>query len=366
MKIALLIDKKSNFQEPFLEKVEFIANLLESTKEVSVIRGSWASSATSQGIGIDASSLVSEIELDASVREHDSYIYVTKAKIIGNKYSGGSLQLLSFHTLKNIEGASISDIYIHSSGIFSSIATEVEDAFLQGCVEDPKSLPKDPRSFLPLKDAVLVIHGMNTYAEWEKRLFAYLNTQDIRVDTGSYGHFLGVISPGKRKNIRNKIYSAYDNFISTYPKNEYRHTVIAHSYGTYGFFDYLDKHSTDILPDTMIFTAPIVQSNHKLWEKIAGKGTRIFIEVAKRDWVVKAAPLLHLFFAELAGTSGFRGSKGGCAVHDLLMSEEEFLDEISKADHARPINIIYSGKSHSDFFTPDHWEKRWLAIIKSR
>ncbi|MCG7877072.1 MAG: hypothetical protein JAY75_08195 [Candidatus Thiodiazotropha taylori] len=364
MKIVILVDKKSHFPESFFEKIVVISKVSSRIEDIDIIKEHTIEPNSSVG-GINRPDLDTLLRV-WQIDYYDISVFITKAKLVGENHVASDRYSVSFHNLDNIGDATVANIYHYIHHVFDGLLTDAESNFLKSCVNAPSELDVSPRAFLPLKEAALVIHGMNTQAYWEKDLSTFMSGNEIYPASGSYGRLLNVVWPPRRKDVRNQVRESYERFITSFPKDEYRLTIIAHSYGTYAFFDFLDKHAYDVFPDIIIFTAPIIRRKHCLWRSLSKRSVRVFVEVAKRDGVAKIAALLQLFRAELAGWTGVFGVKNGIDINISAMTTPEFDNQISKAGFNKPINLKYTGKTHSDFFTTDHFERRWLRIMRNR
>ncbi|MCG7925267.1 MAG: hypothetical protein JAY67_06945 [Candidatus Thiodiazotropha taylori] len=365
MKIEILVDKKSRFPEKLLETISGIKHIAHKISDIS-INYHHEIDCPIFGVYINSDILAESLTEHQNASNYDRTIYVTKAALSRELNAHSKVSAISFYEACELEQIQISDILDLFESYFLFLLTEAEKEYL---IKSKHPIKKpDPllRFKLPLKEVVMIIHGMNTYAYWEKDLTTFLNSRGIFTASGYYEHFLGVMIPSKRNDVRSIILSKYQQMIEDYPSDQFRHTVIAHSFGTYGFFDVLHNESISKFPDTIIFAAPILDRKNKLWNKLISKNIRIYLDIGKRDYVTKIAGLLRLTGASLVGLSGWFGVKEANNLSIESLTPEEYLYLIKTTGNNLPVNLIHKGKGHSDYFSNSHFENRWLPLIKQK
>ena len=175
-----------------------------------------------------------------------------------------------------------------------------------------------------------------------------------------------VIRPYKRKEVRNNIAASYQEYLQRYPRENFRRVVVAHSFGSYAFFDMLQTLRFDEYPDAIILSGSIINRKSEIWSDLKEKGVTVFIEYRKSDLVVRAAPLLWFTGAKYVGWSGLKGVSGGVEFDGSKLNSDEFVDALKSNINERIFNISYPNDGHSDGLEQAHMEKRLLPMIQYR
>lgn len=362
MKIEILIDGKSEFPEEFIATIKGVKYLSSKITDIAVNQ-SHEIICPRSGMYLDGDFLVSELHKRNKLLSYDKTVFLTKAPL-SSQIQDEEISTYSFYDYSSQDFQNIEKILKLFDDPFSNLLTEAEKRNALSIRHPVYGHDSALRFKLPLKDVVFTIHGMNTHANWEKDLAGILNRNGVFMASGHYDKFLKVVIPSKRAEVRSIITKKYDEMVRSFPPDEFRYTVIAHSYGTYGFFDVLVNEAPHRHPDTIIFAASILDRKHTLWGELARKGTRVYLDIGKRDFVTKVAGFLRLTGANLAGLSGWLGVKGGCDITVDGLTPEAYLQEIRSSGHNKSVNLIHTGKRHSDYFSDSHFENRWLPIIK--
>jgi tetratricopeptide (TPR) repeat protein len=148
------------------------------------------------------------------------------------------------------------------------------------------------------KPLVISLHGIRTFAPWQKVLADELGAKGFESKTLDYG-FLGalkVILPWKRKA---QVKWFRDEYTSKIPDGNLP-SIICHSFGTYLVARAMENYE-GIKFDQIILCGSIIPPDYD-WQVLFDRGQvkRVLNECAKKDLVVKASP----FFISDAGPSG--------------------------------------------------------------
>lgn len=151
------------------------------------------------------------------------------------------------------------------------------------------------------KKLVITLHGMRTFAPWQKVLADELGTAGFESKTFDYGFFgiLRVILPWKRKA---QVKWFCDRYLDKVPNGRLP-SIISHSFGTYMIARAMESYG-GINFDQVILCGSIVPTDYD-WRVLFERGQvkRILNECARRDIVVKASP----YVIKDAGPSGAYG-----------------------------------------------------------
>ena len=363
MKIEILIDEKSKFPRDFLLTISGLQYVASSISAISV-NTYHNVKCTKQGVYIDGYSLINELAAHHNTSAFERTLFLTKAALPPDLRKLEDVFTISFYELQGIENIAIQKLLEILNEPLGDLITDVEERYLASVQHPIAKIDPDLRFKLPLDPVVMPIHGMNTPARWEKELTTLLNSEDISTFSGEYDVFRGVFSDSARSKVRSIILSKYEEMLEKYPDTQYRHVVIAHSYGTYGLFDMFQRETISKYPDCIILAAPILSRKNRLWKDLVDHNVRIYLDIGKRDWVVRTAPLLRLFRANLAGLSGYYGVKGGTDVDLSSPISSEYIEKLKSINSKTPVNLIYPGKGHSDYFSRSHFKNRWLPLIR--
>ena len=153
------------------------------------------------------------------------------------------------------------------------------------------------------KDLVITLHGIRTFAPWQKDLADELGKAGFNTKSLQYGYFssLRLIRPSQRRKSIEWFRDQYTQISREYP--DVVPSIIAHSFGTYLVARALEMFD-GIKFDQVILCGSIVPQDYD-WNQLFENGqvNRVLNECAKKDIVVKAAP----FFVQDAGPSGAHG-----------------------------------------------------------
>lgn len=373
VKVRVALDNEIGEIERFRMVVAFIDRMLDSIDiiqhHVTITELQYL-----QGRGYRKSDVVKKIENDVYREEVGSPIICITPKRIYNDLSDGRsyhTNIISLYGITETAAETIRKIVEMVAEIYPNKVCEAELRYFRSTSSFPlfdKELAARER-LLPLGDAVMVVHGMCTQARWERTLATYLNKPGTGWSyfTSEYGVFRKVMWPRAWKGVRDEVVlKNYRNFLRDYPRKEWRHHVVTHSFGTYLFADMLLTHGAPSYPESILFVASIVASKTD-WTSIVAHGTRIVCECAGKDKVLCAAPALWLTGAGKVGRSGVKGFRIPhdmvVDIEDAALSYNEFVRKVKENQHKRIINVFYPYKGHSDFFNEAHFEERWLPLL---
>lgn len=151
------------------------------------------------------------------------------------------------------------------------------------------------------KPIVITLHGIRTFAPWQKELADELSAADFETRSFDYGFFgaLRVILPWKRKA---QIKWFRDQYRDRVPVGRVP-SIIAHSFGTYMIAGALENYDT-IKFDQIILSGSIIPRDYD-WQTLVDREQtrRVLNECGKQDIVVKVAP----YVIADAGHSGAHG-----------------------------------------------------------
>ena len=176
---------------------------------------------------------------------------------------------------------------------------------------------------------VITLHGIRTFAPWQKELADELGKAGFYTKSLHYGYFSSwkLIRSSKRRRQIEWFREQYTQIVSEYSGTT--PSIIAHSFGTYIVARALEVFN-GIKFDQVILCGSIIPRNYdwlELFEQ--GQVKRVLNECAKKDIVVKAAP----FFISDAGASGAYGFK---PVQDDHLCQRT----ISKFTHSDYLHVL--------------------------
>jgi hypothetical protein len=188
------------------------------------------------------------------------------------------------------------------------------------------------------KPLVITLHGIRTFAPWQKVLADELGAKGFESKTLDYG-FLGalkVILPWKRKA---QVKWFRDEYTSKIPDGELP-SIICHSFGTYMVARAMESYE-GIKFNQIILCGSIIPPDYD-WQTLFERGqvNRVLNECAKKDIVVKASP----FFIGDAGPSGAQG--------------------FDSRDDNRLCQRYVSKFGHSDYLHSLNYRTNWLPFLK--
>ena len=373
LKIRVILDPKMEDMDHFDASIKFLDSMLSSinlVRDQEVIANLQYSS-----FGYHKSTILEKINGD--IHKDSPVIFITRGRVYNdaNDSYNQNMKILSFYEIRgkstNLGNLAIKQLFKLISETYPQQICDAESLYFNNTDNFPYLTENflTRQNILPLGNVVMSIPGMNTEGIWEKNLATYLNKQNWKHFNGDYGKFYKIMCPSARNYLRDGIIlNKYQDLLSTYPKNQWRHHIIAHSFGTYLFVDMLLTHSVTSYPESILFIASILSPTINL-TKIIENGTRIICECAGRDIIVKAAPALRLTGAAIVGLSGVKGFLSPpetiLNIKDTGMTYDEFVDKLQKNSDKRIINIFYPYKKHSEFFVDNHFENRWLPLLQS-
>ena len=181
------------------------------------------------------------------------------------------------------------------------------------------------------KQLVITLHGIRTFAPWQKDLSDELGKAGFRTKSLQYGYFSGLklIRTNHRKKQLEWFRDQYTLIRKEYPDTV--PSIIAHSFGTYIIAKALEAFD-GIKFDQVILCGSIIPQDFD-WQALFGSGQvkRILNEGAKKDIVVQAAP----YFIRDAGASGVYGFDQADNTHLC----QRFIDKFGHSDYLHVLNF---------------------------
>jgi hypothetical protein len=198
-----------------------------------------------------------------------------------------------------------------------------------------------PRKF----ESVMLLHGIRTYASWQKKLGDALSQRGFVHDTYDYGRFSlqSFIRKKKRKQQIEEFYTWYctvrDREVRN-PKNrrDFRPSVVAHSFGTY-IVGYALNRYEDITLGKLIFCGAILPCDFD-WKKLFARNQ--VLEV-RNDYGVDDC--WSRYSRLLVRDSGSSGADGFTILSPLVR------------------NGRFELFGHSDYFQPGHYDQ-WIQFLE--
>src|SRR5262249_15004555 len=158
-------------------------------------------------------------------------------------------------------------------------------------------------AFQANKSLVITLHGIRTFAPWQKDLADELGKAGFNTKSLQYGYFSSfkLVLPASRRKQIEWFRDRYTDITNEYPGVV--PSIIAHSFGTYIITRALELFD-GIKFDQVILCGSVAPQDYD-WQPLFNNGQvkRVLNECAKRDIVVRAAP----FFVQDAGPSGVWG-----------------------------------------------------------
>jgi len=216
--------------------------------------------------------------------------------------------------------------------------TEFGDFWVQGITEAGRALYYKLKEWLSPSDEdgrklVITLHGIRTFAPWQKELADELGRAGFESKTLDYGFFgaLKLMLPWKRRAQVRWFLGKYTEIKNAHPYTT--PCIIAHSFGTYLIAQSLEQYSLKF--DQIILCGSIIPRDYD-WNALftLGQVKRVLNECAKKDIVVKAAP----FFIRDAGPSGAHGFEQQC--NQFLC--QRFVSKFRHSDYLHSLNFTES------------------------
>lgn len=186
-------------------------------------------------------------------------------------------------------------------------------------------------AFQSKKSLVITLHGIRTFAPWQKDLADELGKAGFKTKSLHYGYFssLKLILPSSRRKQIEWFRDRYTEITNEYP--DVVPSVIAHSFGTYIITRALELFD-GVKFDQVILCGSVVPRDYE-WQPLftGGQVNRILNECAKRDLVVRAAP----FFVQDAGASGV----WGFSEKNSAMLCQRFISKFGHSDYLHVLNF---------------------------
>lgn len=193
--------------------------------------------------------------------------------------------------------------------------------------------------------AILLVHGMNSRAEWYSFVERELTINDaFYVVRPKYGRFgpLRFLSPTDyfQRSPQHQILNTYRALDE---RGDFRKiSIIAHSFGTYLVARLLQQHNLKLY--RLIFCGSVVKENfpwkdcqHKIGDLVIGHKT-IRNDFSKQDWLPRLANGLSIKYGA-AGTYGF---------HDDVYVEN-----------------VENPVAHSGYFDREFVKRHWIPFLQS-
>ena len=176
-----------------------------------------------------------------------------------------------------------------------------------------------------VKHAIILVHGIRTYAPWQNTLRAELEAQGTKVELTNYGYFdlLRFWLPIRRirSSAINRVWISIRDVRALYPYAKI--SFLAHSFGTYIVASIL-RREFDFRAHKIVFCGSVVRYDFPFHE-IADRFTSPIInEVGSKDYLPALAESVTWGYGS-AGTYGFRSPRIRDRWHNA--SHSEFLTE---------------------------------------
>jgi hypothetical protein len=181
------------------------------------------------------------------------------------------------------------------------------------------------------KQLIITLHGIRTFAPWQKDLADELGKAGFYTKSLHYGYFSGLklIRLGHRKKQLEWFRDQYTLIRKEYPDSV--PSIIAHSFGTYIIAKALEMFN-GIKFDQVILCGSIISQDFDWQALFSSKQIkRVLNECARKDIVVQAAP----FFIEDAGSSGVYGFDQS----DNKYLCDRFTDKFGHSDYLHRLNF---------------------------
>jgi len=190
------------------------------------------------------------------------------------------------------------------------------------------------------KQIVISIHGIRTYAKWQKTLNNYLPSKHFTHYPFDYGYVDAtyLFIPFLQKKVLIKFREFYLELKEKYKLDEYnRPSIIAHSFGTYIIGNILLKYN-DMYFDKVILCGSILNHNFE-WEHIIANNQiyRVLNEIGYEDYWIRMGTKFSI-----VGNSGLIGFN----INSNFILEKP-----------------YEKFQHSDFFDKGHMSN-WKIFLK--
>ena len=194
-------------------------------------------------------------------------------------------------------------------------------------------------------DSVMLLHGIQTHARWQKKLGDALSARGFAHDTYDYGHFSlhRFASTQSRNKQIEDFYRWYCEVRDRKVRNpkrlrDFRPNVVAHSFGTYIVGRALTKFR-DITLGKVVLCGAILPCDF--------------------DWVSVFAENQVLEVRNDYGVDNIWSSVARWIVHDAGSSGAEGFSIMSPLVH----NHRFEKFGHSDYFRPGHYEQ-WIEFLQ--
>lgn len=181
------------------------------------------------------------------------------------------------------------------------------------------------------KRVVITLHGIRTFAPWQKDLADELGKAGFNTKSLQYGYFgaLKLVSHTHRKKQIDWFRDQYTLIQKEYPDTV--PSIIAHSFGTYIVARALEMFD-GIKFDQVILCGSIIPQGFD-WQELfnSGQVRRVLNECAQKDIVVKSSP----FFIQDAGPSGVYGFNQNDNIHLY----QRFISKFGHSDYLHVLNF---------------------------
>ena len=192
---------------------------------------------------------------------------------------------------------------------------------------------------------VLLVHGIRTYGQWQKKVGAMLSRNGIPFEAYDYGFFplRKFLRPGYNRRMVDDFYDSYGRLIreSALDLKTYatRPSVAAHSFGTYMVGECM-RHHPDVKFDKVLFCGSILPVDFN-WK-----------ELFDRDQV-------HLVRNESGAQDVWTRVVGHFVRHTGSSGNQGFTFS-GKGFEQQPFKYF----RHSDYFMGTHVEAHWLPFFR--
>jgi hypothetical protein len=181
------------------------------------------------------------------------------------------------------------------------------------------------------KPLVITLHGIRTFAPWQKELADELGKAGFYTKSLQYGHYgiFGLLRKSQRRKKIEWLREQYTQITREYP--DVVPSIIAHSFGTYMIANVLELYD-GIQFDQVVLCGSVIPQDYN-WQELVKRNQvkRVLNDCAEKDIVVKAAP----FFIKDAGSSGAYGFKRDNDDH----FHQRFIAKFGHSDYLHVLNF---------------------------
>lgn len=183
--------------------------------------------------------------------------------------------------------------------------------WLETIIEDVEYRLKEKlgRDFINTEVALVTIHGIRTFGEWQERVFNLLYEKNNNVSrlNYEYGYFssLSFLIPPLRKKAVDNLYKQLVEWLSEHDAKKFY--LVAHSFGTYILAEAIEriiKDNRSINIECVILCGSVLKSSYD-WNRVRGsRNFKIINECGTNDFILWLSNVFALGLG-MAGKTGF-------------------------------------------------------------